>query len=1275
MALKAPGIEIREIDKSQYSQAPNPTQVYIVGFAQKGELYKRMVFTSRAAWLLYYGEPTNEAERYFYNACMEVINQGGTLYCARIPYENESKEKYVAKKYSVETKFTEIPEIYEDYIVESKATNLLDGRYSRFGFGFSDGNDGAVAVVNTAGEAERMEKISESENINKLAFDYYYSATSFEYDTDWVAFRQDSIYNRLVAMFDTTTEVGSMLALDKTELWKFLKDTEAFQGKTAEDATPVDWVKAFCYAYEDMFGKDAVSTRPWNFVFENYNTKVDGEFKPLRKFLESNRQKFNSIVTTINKLEPKKAFDESDITSMPELDDYLSDPALEGKTEEEKTNLFNTDLETWNHSDLRYANLTPFVFFESEDKCNLMACYTAAVNMLGISGNTPVYWKELNTIIEMSKFLDTDQNAAKAKTEDSVAQFISFIKTTTGVKYLSGYTEEDNDAAKAVLSANSAKIYNFIQAMSTATEYVALKELLSSASFEDTLFAKKCIELYLDNTNVTGNWDLITLRKAKNLASISGKPRVDSIIRNAGTPGETEEIYSEEANDSGENYDPNYASYFEKYRTVVTVHDVEYVVDSVDKLIEVTARQLSKVELIECMTDVLESENFSKITNSDEFNDHQAEYGLFNIDEAYSMLKWSEIREEDLSIKDAYMIKSATTPFLLDQDAVTEYEADETRVPLNSFYIVDKTRAKYGKCKAGDTVKNSKGEDVLEIGDDHECLGIIPVVTTAANALKAQKIIDASHAGDAQFGLYEPLKTVQTLNFTSWSRPVSPRIEKKTVETLIDDLTETSIKFYTNDPDDNETVSQMASSFFPSIASTDKGLDREHMKKIGVVVFKAFLDAAEGNKISFNLVESFVGELDRGAVNPNTGASTFIDTIVNSQSEYIYFFSNCFSSSVKQLEYRNEADILLIEPQRGASLGFYEDMVKDDISLTKSIYDGLNKSFEKSSNIDEVQIDVVVDAGMSNIAQYIYSVFGPAGKGVYDPCSTEAAMYKLKSKDSIKTWKTVIMDYFNNFCKNVRKDCMFVCDGPRPLALSGNKKIVRSTKPANTIDANILPYIVYISGLNTNFGAGYCDWFQVTDEFSGDYFWCPPSIKAMGIYIYTDANFYPWYAPAGLNRGIVNALDVAFSPTNKQGGEIYEKSWNYAVNYPNDGITLWGQKTLQAKPSALDRVNVRRGLLYLERAVYLVARYFMFEQNTAYTRQRFVDLITPTFEFCKSHEGLYDYKIIADESVNTPDTIDRNEFHCKIGLKFVKAMEFLYIDFITLRTGASWSEM
>ena len=478
-----------------------------------------------------------------------------------------------------------------------------------------------------------------------------------------------------------------------------------------------------------------------------------------------------------------------------------------------------------------------------------------------------------------------------------------------------------------------------------------------------------------------------------------------------------------------------------------------------------------------------------------------------------------------------------------------------------------------------------------------------------------------------------------------------------------------------------ETIALDAANYFSTIQpESDGGFEADHLKDIGVVVYRCYLDPAEGNKVSYEPVEAFCGSLCKDDKDPNTGVTKFIDTIVNTNSEYINFFSNCFNDKTNKKFYRDECDILIAEPCTGAVLGLYSPMTKEDISISKSIYDGLNKAFEKVEDINKLQIDIVCDAGISNIASYLKAIFGD--KGPYDLTITDdlgnsmLGMWKCKKYDdpSVKTWKTVVQK-LDNFCKNVRKDCMFVTECPRPLVLQGQKKIIRDTKPANTIDVNILPYLPAVCGLNTNYGAGYLDWFEMADDYTGDFFWCPPSIKAMGVMINCDVNYWYWDAPAGLNRGVIKCTDVAFSPTVKQAGPIYEKNWNYAIHYPNDGVVLEGQKTFQTKPSAFDRINVRRLFLRLERAAYQVSRYFVYEGHTAYTRQRLVDALDPYFKEAKNNGGIYDYIIKCDEENNPPEVIDRNELKIQIGIKPVKTIEFIMIDFVAASTGASWSEV
>lgn len=583
---------------------------------------------------------------------------------------------------------------------------------------------------------------------------------------------------------------------------------------------------------------------------------------------------------------------------------------------------------------------------------------------------------------------------------------------------------------------------------------------------------------------------------------------------------------------------------------------------------------------------------------------------------------------------------------------IEEYETGEESPGPGEIIIIDALRSKYDAASFKDLTLNTA----------KEYLGIIPVITTAANAMFYQSLLDLSGDLSSTTSAYYTLSSIESLSgeHTSFS--------------MLSD--EVAIPFYSSDRY-TETVSNKVNRLFPAVqyVSSDK-IDRDNLLKIGLVVLKAYVDPSAGNKINFDVLESYVGELDRNAKDPSTGATTFIQEIINSQSQYIEIFIGDMTSKL------SAADILTIKEQKAGSLGFYSDMVKKEISYTESISEGLLRVYEKNSDINEKDIDLVVDAGVSNIAQYICSMYDNAKKGIYAPeysksssTPTTGTKWTVASKDDSNTWRDIITSRYNEFCKNTRRDCMFIADGLRPFCIEGSKKIVRPSKPSVTIESAIIPKLKYMSGINTSYGAGYCDWFEVMDEFSGKLFWCPPSIQACGVYINTDLNANYWDAPAGLNRGMITALDTAFSPSIKQAGEIYQKCWNYAINYPDAGITLEGQKTFQVKPSAFDRVNVRRMFLRLERYVYKIARYYVYEGNTAYNRQRFVDQIVPYFETVKRSGGMYDYKIICDETINTPDVIDNNELRIKIGIKPTKTIEFILLQFVCLRTGGSFEEM
>ena len=208
-------------------------------------------------------------------------------------------------------------------------------------------------------------------------------------------------------------------------------------------------------------------------------------------------------------------------------------------------------------------------------------------------------------------------------------------------------------------------------------------------------------------------------------------------------------------------------------------------------------------------------------------------------------------------------------------------------------------------------------------------------------------------------------------------------------------------------------------------------------------------------------------------------------------------------------------------------------------------------------------------------------------------------------------------------------------------------------------------------GRNTNYAAMYYPWVQIPDPDLGRSVWVPPSAVVPGVISFNDLVKHPWYAPAGLNRG---GLDIAVqgerTMTQNDRNNLYIKSVNPIAEFNRTGVVVWGQKTLQKKKSALDRINVRRLLIDAKRFVAETVKWLVFEQNTVETRARFIELTDPYFRRVKNQQGLYDYKIIIDEGNNTADVIDRNEMRANIYMKPAKTAEFIIVDFVVLPTGA-----
>jgi len=242
-----------------------------------------------------------------------------------------------------------------------------------------------------------------------------------------------------------------------------------------------------------------------------------------------------------------------------------------------------------------------------------------------------------------------------------------------------------------------------------------------------------------------------------------------------------------------------------------------------------------------------------------------------------------------------------------------------------------------------------------------------------------------------------------------------------------------------------------------------------------------------------------------------------------------------------------------------------------------------------------------------------------------------------------------------NLCVN-RQDTFFIMD-------------------THAITDSIATVVADNSTIDNNYTATYWPWVRILNPAKNVPVWVPPSVVVPGALTFNDSVSAPWYAPAGLNRGGLVSVLEAYAPLSQaERNTLYEGRINPIATFPNDGVVVWGQKTLQARPSALDRVNVRRLLITVKKFIASSTRYLVFEQNTAATRDRFLSIANPYLESVKRNQGLYAFRVIMDETNNTPDVIDQNILYGQLFLQPTRTAEFIILDFNIQPTGAAFPE-
>ena len=246
----------------------------------------------------------------------------------------------------------------------------------------------------------------------------------------------------------------------------------------------------------------------------------------------------------------------------------------------------------------------------------------------------------------------------------------------------------------------------------------------------------------------------------------------------------------------------------------------------------------------------------------------------------------------------------------------------------------------------------------------------------------------------------------------------------------------------------------------------------------------------------------------------------------------------------------------------------------------------------------------------------------------------------------------------------VRKDCLVFLSPERSDVVNN---------PGNEVTDSL----AYRDSLtSTSFAVMDSGWKYQYDKYNDTYRYVPLNGDIAGLCARTDLERDPWYSPGGLNRGIIkNVIKLAYNPTKTNRDDLYVKGINPVVSFQGEGTVLFGDKTMLSKPSAFDRINVRRLFVVLEKSIARAARFSLFEFNDQFTRAQFVALVEPFLRDVQGRRGITDFRVVCDETNNTPEVIDRNEFVGDIYIKPARSINFIQLNFVAVRTGVSFDEV
>tara|TARA_R110002167_G_scaffold8801_2_gene40302 strand:- start:1045 stop:3267 length:2223 start_codon:yes stop_codon:yes gene_type:complete len=376
-----------------------------------------------------------------------------------------------------------------------------------------------------------------------------------------------------------------------------------------------------------------------------------------------------------------------------------------------------------------------------------------------------------------------------------------------------------------------------------------------------------------------------------------------------------------------------------------------------------------------------------------------------------------------------------------------------------------------------------------------------------------------------------------------------------------------------------------------------------------------------------SVIETYTGLSKNSTAKTTQGGNNYYPDVIFRESNYIFWTDHISAGSNWGTDIATGTDYTLVS-------GVNVDTLTggtDDYSVTAGEVEVAYDKFADTENLD------------------INLVLGGPSSGVAD---TEAGQ---------DTFVTMITDLVED-----RKDCVGFVSPYRAATVGVTSSITQTENVKNAFDkCPSSSYMVFDSGYK-----------YMYDKYSDVYRFVPLNGDTAGLCAYTDNVADPWFSPAGYNRGNVrSAIKLAYNPMKADRDILYKARINPVVDFPGQGVTLFGDKTALAKPSAFDRINVRRLFLVLEKAIATAAKYMLFEFNDEFTRAQFRNMVEPFLRDVQGRRGIFDFRVICDSTNNTGEVIDRNEFIGDIYIKPARSINFITLNFIAVRTGVAFSEV